>query len=210
MRIILPAFLALLLFSTIALADSPLDGWRFYSPEADVAIADVWQVGDDGVLVCQGEPLGYIETVEPYEDVIVELEYRWPKEPGPGKCGVLIRKSGEDRIWPTSLEAQINHPDAGDFWGLAGYSLDGPAARKTELDHPEFGHLTNLKRTMDAEKPVGQWNRYRIVAEGEVVTLYINGKQVNRATGCDVVAGPVLLTAEGSEIHFRNINIQKP
>ena len=54
----------------------------------------------------------------------------------------------------------------------------------------------------------GEWNRYEITAAGGTVTLRINGAEVNRATGCDVVAGPICLTAEGNEIQFRNVRIQ--
>ena len=39
------------------------------------------------------------------------------------------------------------------------------------------------------------------------MTLRLNGQQVNQATECDVVAGPILLTAEGNPIQFRNIEL---
>ena len=85
--------------------------------------------------------------------------------------------------------------------------LDGPAARKKTLTHKQFGLLTNLKKAAAAEKPLGQWNRYEINVKGDTVTLVINGRQVNRATGCDVVAGHICLTAEGNEIQFRNVKL---
>ncbi len=75
------------------------------------------------------------------------------------------------------------------------------------MQHDQFGTLRNLQKTEDAEKPLGQWNRYEIVADGETVTLKINGRMVNRATGCDVVAGKICLTSEGDEIHFRNVRL---
>ncbi len=127
------------------------------------------------------------------------------KEPGNG--GVLIRTTGPDKIWPKSLEAQINAGDAGDFWGLDGYVLDGAAERKKMLEHPQFGKLTNVKKSAAAEKPAGQWNHYKIVADGPVVTLEINGQTVNRATGCETAPGKIVLTAEGSAIEFRNVQL---
>jgi hypothetical protein len=36
----------------------------------------------------------------------------------------------------------------------------------------------------------------------------MNGQTVNRATECDVVAGPILLTAENDPIQFRNIRVK--
>jgi hypothetical protein len=67
--------------------------------------------------------------------------------------------------------------------------------------------LTNLKKTEAAEKPAGEWNQYEIVARGDTVVLKINGKEVNRATGCDTTPGKIVLTAEGNEIQFRNIEL---
>ena len=180
--------------------------WRYYSEDPESKLEDVWKSAD-GVLVCKGEPLGYIYTRQTYTNFVLRLEWRVPADAKPHKGGVLVRTTGKPRIWPKSLEAQINHPDAGDFWGLDGYRLDGPAERKKTMMHKQFGSLTNLKKTAAAEKPLGQWNRYEITVKGETVTLVINGRQVNQATGCDVVAGHVCLTAEGNEIQFRNVTI---
>lgn len=67
--------------------------------------------------------------------------------------------------------------------------------------------LTNLKKTATVEREPGQWNEYEIAARGGVVTLKINGRVVNQTEGCDVVPGKICLTSEGSEIHFRNVQI---
>lgn len=179
--------------------------WRHFSEKPLGERDEVWQLRD-GVMVCKGTPRGYLYTEQKFTNFILKLQWRWP-EGKPGNGGVLIRMTGQHKIWPKSLEAQINAGDAGDFWGLDGYRLDGPADRKKELDNPQFGKLINLEKTAAAEKPAGQWNDYVIEANGDTVTLTINGKTANRATGCDVVAGPILLTAEGDEIHFRNVRI---
>jgi hypothetical protein len=116
--------------------------------------------------------------------------------------------SGTHKVWPKSLEAQLNAGAEGDFWGLGGYALSGSADRLKTVQHPQFGKLMNLKRTQDAVKKPGEWNRYEIIAAGGTVTLKINGQQVNQATGCEQMAGPICLTAEGDEIHFRNVQVQ--
>lgn len=183
-----------------------LAGWKAFSEEAGTKPGDVWKLGDDGVLVCRGTPKGYLATEKGYTNFTLKLEWRWPKDK-PGKGGVLIRQTGPDKIWPKSLEAQINAGEAGDFWGLISYAFSGPADRIKVIEHPQFGKLTNLKRTVGVEKPAGEWNRYRIKADGETVTLWINGQEVNRATGCETAAGKILLTAEGTEIHFRKLEL---
>ena len=183
-----------------------LAGWKSYHQDG-AKTADVWSIDDAGVLHCKGTPLGYLYTEKDYGSFVIELDYRWPPNAEPGKGGVLIRKTGPDKIWPKSLEAQINVGDAGDFWGLDGYRLDGPEDRKKSLEHPQFGRLTNLKKTAAVERPAGQWNHYKIIADGSTVTLEINGQIVNRATDCETAPGRILLTAEGSPIEFRNVRL---
>lgn len=184
--------------------DLKLTDMGFFSADPQARAQDVWST-DDGVLICRGKPLGYLYTKQDYRDFTLGLEWRWPEGAEPGKGGVLVRMTGEHKVWPRSLEAQINAGDAGDFWGLAGYGLIGPAERMRSVDSPQFGKLTNVKKIKAVERPAGQWNTYEIIAEGDTVTLIINGEQVNKATGCDLDAGKICLTSEGSEIHFRNI-----
>ena len=183
-----------------------LPGWTAYHEEPEASVGEVWTL-EDGLLSCRGTPRGYICTEREFGNFVLELDWRLPAEKGPLKGGVLIRMTGPDRIWPKSLEAQINSGEAGDFWGLAGYRLSGPTERFSSTTHPDFGKLVNLKRIVDAEKPRGQWNHYRIVADGATVTLEINGKMVNRATGCSATPGKICLTSEGNAIQFRNVKL---
>lgn len=182
--------------------------WKHFSEDPKTKLSDVWQLRE-GVLVCRGTPKGYLYLDHDFTNFILRLEWRWPEGKKPGSGGVLIRLTGPDKIWPRSLEAQLNTGEAGDFWGLDGFALDGPAERKKSLDHAQFGKLTNLKRTADLEKPAGQWNQYEIIARGPLVILRVNGQEANRAIGCDVRAGKICLTAEGDEIHFRNVSLQE-
>jgi 3-keto-disaccharide hydrolase len=179
--------------------------WVAFSEDDGASLKDVWSITPD-LIVCKGTPRGYLRTREDFTDFVLTLEWRWPKG-HPGKGGVLFRITGEDKIWPKSLEAQINAGDAGDFWGLDGYQLAGPKDRMKTLDTDEFGRLTNLKKTEPSERKAGEWNDYEIVARGGKVTLKINGRVVNETANCDVVPGKICLTSEGSEIHFRNVKI---
>ena len=181
--------------------------WRAFHDAPDVKTEDVWRI-QDGLVICQGSPNGYLRTEQDFTNFVLKLEWRRPPGKKPGRGGVLVRMTGEDKIWPKSLEAQLNAGAAGDFWGLGGYELAGPEERTSSVKHPELGKLTNVKKTKDAEKPPGEWNQYEIIADGDVVTLRINGQEVNRATGCDVVPGKICLTAEGDEIHFRNVRLR--
>lgn len=216
MKYILPLILSIFLCITGCIDEKSHQGtlnmlneyfWSFYSSVDDSKINDVWRIEDD-ILVCSGLPLGYLYSKTDYNDFVMKLEWRWPADKEPGKGGVLIRTVGENKIWPKSLEAQINAGDAGDFWGLDGYELQGPADRTHSLDNEKFGRLTHVKKTQALEKSAGQWNTYEIIADGDTVTLIINGTEVNKATGCAPNRGRICLTSEGSEIHFRNLKLR--
>jgi hypothetical protein len=188
--------------------DGEIVGWKSFSEDPNAKTGDVWTFTPEGVLVCKGTPKGYLYTEKNYTNFTLTLEWRSPPGKKPGSGGVLIRMTGKHRIWPKSLEAQLNGGAEGDFWGLVGYAFDGPAEKIKRLEHPQFGKLTNLPRGKVELNPAGQWNRYEIIADRGTVTLVINGRQVNRATQCDEESGPILLTSEGDEIHFRDVKIQ--
>ncbi len=185
----------------------PAQAWKAFSEDPKAKLGDVWTFAPEGVIQCKGTPKGYLYTEKSYTSFILTLQWRTPPGKKPGNGGVLIRMTGQHKIWPKSLEAQLNAGDEGDFWGLDGFRISGPAERLKTIPQSPFGTLTNLKRTKGLVKAPGEWNEYRITARGETVTLAINGEEVNRATGCDVVAGPICLTAEGDEIQFRNVRV---
>jgi hypothetical protein len=184
-----------------------LDRWQAFHDPAVEEISEVWQLAD-GMLHCKGQPLGYLYTKKSYQDFELKLDWRWPPGVEPGRGGVLFRMSGEHQIWPTSLEAQLNAGDEGDLIGLVGYSLTGPAERLQTMDHPQFGRLTFVRKSEVATKPAGQWNRMEVTARGGTVTVRMNGRLINQGTDCDVLASPILLTAEGNPIQFRNITLK--
>ena len=184
-----------------------LDRWQaFHDPPVE-AISEVWQLSD-GVLTCKGQPRGYLSTKAAYKDFQLRLDWRWPPDSKPGNGGVLFRMSGDNKIWPKSLEAQLNADNEGDLIGLVGYSLTGPAERLQTMDHPQFGRLTFVRKAEAAAKPAGQWNELEVTARGGAVKIRMNGRLINQATECDVVASPILLTAENDPIQFRNIRIK--
>ena len=187
-------------------AAGQLAGWEFYAEKEGTKTSEVWTLRD-GVLTCQGTPKGYLYTTKEYQNFVLTLEWRWVPDKKPGNGGALVRMTGAHKIWPKSLEAQINAGQAGDFWGLDGYALQGPAERSKSLEDAKFGKLTHLQKLADAEKPAGEWNQYEIIAQDGTVTLKINGKLVNQATHCDVVPGRICLTSEGDAIQFRRVRL---
>ena len=58
-------------------------------------------------------------------------------------------------------------------------------------------------------KPAGEWNKYEIRAEGERITLSVNGEVVSEFTNAALQHGYIGLEAEGAEITFRNLKVQE-
>lgn len=157
---------------------------------------DTWLLAD-GVLVCKGSPAGYIRTAAKYRDFLLRLEWRWcPEKRSGGNSGVLLRVTGEDRVWPRSIEGQLMSGNAGDFWNIGDVPM---------LTDPRRKSGRNTRKIAHAENPVGQWNEYEILCAGGLVELRVNGVLVNRAYDAERVPGYVALQSEGAEIHFRNV-----
>jgi hypothetical protein len=75
------------------------------------------------------------------------------------------------------------------------------------MDHTEFGKLTHVKFSKKLERPAGQWNQCKVQLKGGSIRVEINGEPANAANHCEVLAGPIVLTSEGSEIQFRNVRL---
>jgi len=183
-----------------------LSGWSCYLENANSKQLDTWKI-ENSMLICSGTELGYLYTTDSYSDFTMTLQWRWADQKSAGKGGVLIDTTGVDKIWPRSLEAQINANSAGDFWALDGYELTGPSERTKSLTHKKYGELVNVSKITPAENPPGQWNSYKIIAKGTTVTLIINDQLVNKATRTNTSGGKICITSEGTGIEFRNIKI---
>lgn len=175
-----------------------LKGWKSFLRDGG-AMEDVWSVNERGEMICVGRPIGYIHTKKKYTNFELTLEWRFDPEKGPGNSGVLLRRHGKHKVWPNSIEAQLHSRNAGDIWNIGEFPMKSEAKR------------TRGRRTVKAEKcnekPLGEWNHYRIRMDHGTLTLTVNGVVQNVATGCEEIAGHIGLQSEGAEIHFRNIEL---
>jgi len=174
-------------------------GWDYYLVDEGAKLEDVWSV-QDGVIVCKGEPQGYLCTADDYESFRLHVEWRWPGEPG--NSGVLMRITGEPMRLPNCVEAQLQSGNAGNMHAFQGFHIGGDPERLSEMSS---GWRLNKLRANENEP--GEWNRYDITADGDRITLVVNGETLNEATGCDVRPGKIALQSEGALVHFRNVTL---
>lgn len=168
-------------------------GWVRFLPDANVDPDTVWQV-KDGVIHCTGTPTGYLRTEQPYGDYRLELEWRWVEKPG--NSGVLLHITGDDKVWPKSIEAQLKSDNAGDFYVIEGTDFK---------EHVNKDDRRVPKKAESNEKPIGEWNKMEIECKGDTIKVYVNGVLQNEATETSVAKGMIGLQSEGAPIEFRNI-----
>jgi hypothetical protein len=188
-------------------SDGEFPGWKSFQEKPGTKTGDVWSLQPDGVLVSKGTPRGYLYTEQSYSNFVLQFEWRYPAGATNSNGGALVRLTGEHAIWPKSLEFQLNLGQAGDFWALRGYEVTGPAGRVETITNSSSGTLRHLERLADLEHPAGEWNRFEGIVQVDTVIQKVNGTKANEATGCELVPGKIALTAEGQEIHFRNVKL---
>lgn len=184
-----------------------LTGWKAFLVDKNAKLSDVWSVRD-GVLICKGTPMGYLSTKRKFKNFKLVVEWRWAPGKKPGNSGVLLRITGKPTMLPNCMEAQLKSGSAGDMYGFQGFKIDGDKKRRRDVPkHKLAGYLRALSKIRGNENKPGEWNRYEIIANGGTVTLFVNGKKVNEATGCDVRSGEIGLQSEGGEVHFRKVTL---
>ncbi len=176
-------------------------GWVSFLKD-DAPADQTWSVRD-GLLVCTGKPNGFLRTEKSYKQYKFTVEWRFTKA---GNTGVVVHMTPPDAIWPKSIECQGAHGGQGDFYLWSGATaVEGKAM--TGEDGKIFGYRIG-RPGKDEEKAVGEWNRYSVVCDKDTVTILVNGKEVNRATGCNLDAGFIGLQSEGGAFEVRSAVIE--
>ena len=166
------------------------------------------------VLVSLGKPEGHLLTDASYRDYRLEVEYRFPGQGG--NCGVLVHASRPRalyKMFPQSIEVQMESGDAGDFWCIE-ENIEVPEmqTRRPRKDEEKWGGSEGdarriLNLTDGSEKPLGEWNTMVIEARGRGLKVWVNGQLVNEGFGATADHGRIALQAEGTEVEFRRVDI---
>jgi len=190
-----------------------LAGWHVDVPERDKnPDAGPTFIVRDGNLVSLGQPAGHLITDKSYENYRLEVEYRFAAKPG--NCGVLVHASTPRalyKMFPKSIEVQMNSGQAGDFWCIV-EDITVPDMVKRRGPKETWGVTEGKARrilnlTDDSEKTPGEWNTMVIECVGDEVKVWVNGDLVNHGSQCTATKGQIALQAEGSEVEFRKLEL---
>ncbi len=189
-----------------------------------------------------GEGQGTLGTKESFSNYHLRFQFKWGQKkypPGNDKAirgaGLLYHGHGAhgegdpERRWMPHQQFQIQEHNCGEFITSYDSSAQVTASRHDEkrIIYDEKGPLVLLSpvkpnparcwRSLDAEKPVGEWNTLELLCVGDRAVHIVNGQVVMRISdsrritptgSVPLVAGPVLFQMEGAEIFFRDVEIQ--
>jgi hypothetical protein len=190
-----------------------LTGWHVDVPEMDSnSAAKNPFIIRNGMLVSMGNPQGHLITDSVYKNYRLVVEYRFAGKPG--NCGVLLHASTPRalyKMFPKSIEAQMEHTNAGDFWCIVEdikvNDMEKRRGPKNQWGITE-GKERRIKNLTDhSEKPLGQWNTMTIECIKNNIRVWVNGELANDGFGCTASKGQIALQAEGSEVEFRKVII---
>ena len=180
---------------------------------------------EDGTIHVSGTEFGYVVTKRSYRQYRLTAEFRWGEGTfgtRAGKArdsGILYHVQGPDKIWPRSVELQIQEGATGDFWmtdggavtGRDGTRVVGPPGRALTIPRLGKGPWKDVAGYRDpageVERPRGEWNVVELVVRGDTVRHYVNGRLVNEGTQPFPSEGKILFQSEGAELFFRNIRL---
>jgi len=156
--------------------------------EADARMRDHWKV-EDGVLVFDGKGESLCTRGE-YGDFEVLVDWKIAKA---GDSGIYLRGSPQVQIW----DPEANPVGSGGLYN----NEKGPKDPSEKAD-----------------RPVGEWNTFRIFMIGDRVTVYLNDKRVvdnvvlenywDRAKAI-YPTGQLELQAHGNPLWFRNVYVRE-
>ena len=190
-----------------------LTGWHADVPEMDTnaSAKDPFLIRS-GMLVSMGDPRGHLITDSVYHDYRLTVEYRFANKPG--NCGVLVHASTPRalyKMFPKSIEVQMEHQNAGDFWCIVEdimvNDMENRRGPKENWGITEGTERRILNLTDGSEKPVGDWNTMIIECVGNSIKVWVNNDLVNYGFDCTANKGQIALQAEGSEVEFRKLEL---
>ena len=167
-----------------------LAGWTINGTEK-------WYV-ENGDLVAESGPdkeYGYLTTNKSYKNFILELDF---KEESNGNSGVFIRS------------------------GIKGTTISGwqveiaPEGMHTGGIYESYGREWLIQPAPELEKVLKptDWNHMKIDVNGDVVTSYLNGKQMVTLKDALIGKGEGMIALQihsggGIKIRFKNLKIQE-
>ena len=173
------------------------------------------------MIACSGKGGVSLQTANDYGDFELLVDWKIEKK---GDSGIYLRGQPQVQIWDSDNlpvdRASSLKPDVGTgSGGLWNNPLPDAAAKSTDVAvKVKEGQKIGKVPLKKADKPVGEWNTFRIKVAGDEVTVWLNGELVVEKAkllnywdrGKPVPEkGPIELQFHGDPIWFKNIYVKE-
>jgi hypothetical protein len=186
-------------------------GWHIYTSRNGNSDPQKVFSFEDGTIHVSGQDFGYLITNKQYANFHFIVEFKWgekkypPRENAKRDAGILYHADiyNGDKIWPRSLEFQIQEGDCGDFWMTDSTTITLADTLTTRAE------AFRVEKTKDAEKPYGEWNVAEVIVKDGFIVHMLNRQMVNIARSGNTSTGYIVLQSEGAEIFYRKPRIRE-
>ena len=184
--------------SPYKLAEMPAEERKKTLDEQNITFKAHWSV-ENGELVNDGKG-AYATSDKDYGNFELWVDY---KTVPLADSGIYLRGLPQVQIW--------DYTEAGGKWNR-GANFGSGGLWNNSKDSPGKNPLVL------ADKPFGEWNRFRIIMKGERVTVWLNDKLVVDDAVLENLwkrgqplpeRGPIQLQTHGGEIRWKNIFIKE-
>ena len=169
-----------------------LTGWTIHGTEK-------WFVDDSNYLVCQSGPdkqYGYLSTNKDYKNFILRLQF---KQDADGNSGVFFRSHIPEGVTISGWQAEV-----------------APPGMHTGGIYESYGRGWLIQPKAEDEKylKMGEWNEYKLKADGDEVTTWLNGHQMCTLNDEKIGAGDGFIALQiheggGIKVKWKKIEIEE-
>ncbi len=212
---------------------TPLNGFDSLAQVATKEkIFSVVQENSENLIRISGEINGSLATRDTFSNYHLQLVFKWGDEVYTSRNSGLLHHSFGDfgealGTWMVNIECQLMHERLGDTYLMNNtycetaveevddgfkYDKNGKVMKFSE-EHNGKG----IKKAVDAENPVGEWNTVDLycydrttvhVINGQVVMVNNNTGKIENGSVIPLTSGKIQIQSEGGELFIKTLQIK--
>jgi len=167
------------------------DGWVSLLDGSSLTYWDIvgdanWHIDDGSAMADSSTANSFLVSKQSYDNFVLELEFWVDTE---ANSGIFLRC--EDAAAPSESSCyEVNIFD-------------------TRPDQTyRTGSIVNLAAPAEFVYTGGQWNRFEITADGDSLTVVLNGRDMVETEDATHAAGPIALQYGMGTVRFRNVKLR--
>jgi hypothetical protein len=195
-------------------------------------VFSVIEENGEKLIRISGEINGSLATRDTFANYHLQLVFKWgDKVYTKQNSGLLYHSFGDFGValgtWMTTIECQLMHEKLGDTYLMentccqtAVKPLEDGFIYAKDGEVKQFGKEFSgqgIKKAVDAEKPLGEWNTVDLYCFGQTSVHVVNGKvvMINKNTGkvengqiIPITSGKIQIQSEGGELFVKTIQVK--